>query len=122
MRRFLKPGGMLTAAFMAGLALCANAPAATAQESGTMTDYETLLALFEDWRDFETPEMADGAPDYSDAAMAEKQAGLETYRARLEAIDPNGWPVPRQVDYQIVRAEMNGLDFNIRLLQIRLDL
>ncbi|MBA4800843.1 MAG: DUF885 family protein [Euryhalocaulis sp.] len=117
MRRFLKPGGVLTAAFMAGLALFANVPAATAQESGTMTDYETLLALFEDWRDFETPEMTDGAPDYSDAAMAEKQAGLETYRARLEAIDPNGWPVPRQVDYQIVRAEMNGLDFNIRVLR-----
>ncbi|WP_022697401.1 DUF885 family protein [Euryhalocaulis caribicus] len=117
MRRFLKPGGVLTAAFMAALAICANVPAATAQESGTMTDYETLLALFEDWRDFETPEMTDGAPDYSDAAMAEKQAGLETYRARLEAIDPNGWPVPRQVDYQIVRAEMNGLDFNIRVLR-----
>lgn len=31
--------------------------------------------------------------------------------------DPSGWPVARQVDYHLVRAEMNGLDFNHRVLR-----
>src|SRR3712207_3560715 len=33
------------------------------------------------------------------------------------AIDPSGWPVAQQVDYHLVRAEMNGLDFNHRVLR-----
>lgn len=106
----------LGAALMTGLALCVSGPVA-AQQNGASEGYDNLLALFEDWRAFETPDMTGGAPDYSDDAITEKETGLETYRARLEAIDPSGWPTPQQVDYQIVRAEMNGLDFNIRVLQ-----
>jgi hypothetical protein len=49
--------------------------------------------------------------------MAKKHRGLETYQARLAAIDPSAWPVEQQVDYHLVRAEMNGLDFNLRVLQ-----
>ena len=30
---------------------------------------------------------------------------------------PDGWPIPQQVDYHIVRAEMNGLDFDHRVLK-----
>ena len=37
--------------------------------------------------------------------------------ARLAAIDPTGWPIPQQVDYYVVRAEMDGLDFNHRVLK-----
>ena len=36
---------------------------------------------------------------------------------RLAAIDPSGWPIPQQVDYHVVRAEMNGLDFDHRVLR-----
>ena len=36
---------------------------------------------------------------------------------RLTAIDPNLWPIPQQIDWQIVRAEMNGLDFDQRVLR-----
>ncbi len=34
---------------------------------------------------------------------------------RLAAMDISGWPVSQQVDYHIVRAEMNGLDFEHRV-------
>jgi uncharacterized protein DUF885 len=49
--------------------------------------------------------------------MREQHRALDGYRKRLAAIDPAGWPVPRQVDYHLVRAEMNGLDFDHRVLQ-----
>ncbi len=81
------------------------------------TDYRDLLQLFEDWRAFERPPTLDGAPDYSAAQTARRHAELKIYQARLRAIDPNGWPVPNQVDWHIVRAEMNGFDFNCRVLK-----
>ena len=33
------------------------------------------------------------------------------------AMDVSGWPVEQQVDWHLVRAEMNGMDFNIRVLK-----
>lgn len=78
---------------------------------------QDLVALFNDWRAFEQPEIAGGAPDYTAAAMAKKHQELKTYQARLSALDTTGWPVEWQVDYQLIRAEMNGMDFNIRVLQ-----
>ena len=49
--------------------------------------------------------------------MAVQHRDLSNYRRRLSAIDPARWPVPQQVDYHIVRAEMNGLDFDHRVLR-----
>jgi len=80
-------------------------------------DYAALLALYQDWRAFERPQMREGAPDYSAAAMARKQAELVTYQARCAAIDASHWTIAQQVDYQLVRAEMNGLDFDLRVLK-----
>ena len=79
--------------------------------------YEELLTLFADWRAFEQPEILDGAPDYTAEAMAKKHAELARYQLRLAALDPGSWPIARQVDYQLVRAEMNGMDFNVRVLE-----
>jgi hypothetical protein len=61
--------------------------------------------------------MRDGAPDYTAARMAAAHDELEDYRTRLEAIDSSDWPVAQQVDWHIVRAEMNGFDFNCRVLR-----
>jgi uncharacterized protein (DUF885 family) len=76
-----------------------------------------LVALFNDWRAFEQPRMNDGVPDYTVAAMTEQHAKLATFQRRLADMDTTGWTVHQQVDYQIVRAEMNGLDFSQRVLQ-----
>ena len=32
--------------------------------------YEDLVALFEEWREFQKPRVVDGVPDYTAAAMA----------------------------------------------------
>jgi Bacterial protein of unknown function (DUF885) len=79
--------------------------------------YQDLVALFNDWRAFQRPKVVDGVPDYTAAAMAAQHRELPGYQRRLAAIDPNGWPVPQQVDWHIIRAEMNGLDFDHRVIK-----
>lgn len=88
-----------------------------AEDSDAAGGYQDLLQLFADWREFERPPMRDGAPDYTAERFATAHAELADYQARLDAIDPSGWPVEQQVDWHLVRAEMNGFDFNHRVLK-----
>jgi hypothetical protein len=79
--------------------------------------YDELATLFQEWRAFERPAMREGAPDYTAETLARKHGELKKYQARLAALMPDGWPVAQQVDYHVLRAEMNGLDFNIRAMK-----
>jgi uncharacterized protein (DUF885 family) len=49
--------------------------------------------------------------------MAAQRSRLPEFQRRLQAFDPKGWPVSQQVDWNLVRAEMNGLDFDHRVLR-----
>ena len=80
-------------------------------------EYQELIKLFQDWRQFEQPPLRNGAPDYTVERFAQRYEQFKTYRSRLEAIDPTEWPTPDQVDWHLVRAEMNGFDFNHRVLK-----
>jgi hypothetical protein len=102
-------------AFVALAAGCDAPPRATS--SAKSTRYEDLTTLFGEWRTFQQPKRVDGAPDYSAAAMTAQARDLAGFVNRLTAIDPATWPIPQQVDYHIVRAEMNGLDFDHRVLK-----
>jgi len=84
---------------------------------GNSGPYDDLVALFKEWREFQKPRVADGVPDYSAAAMKEQKAKLPSFQKRLAAIDCARWPVAQQVDYHCVRAEMNGLEFDHRVLR-----
>ncbi len=77
--------------------------------------YEDLVSLFEEWRAFQQPPTTEGVPDYSARAMAAQYDDLDVYRRRLAAVDTTDWSVAQQVDYHLVRAEMNGLDFDHRV-------
>jgi len=79
--------------------------------------YNDLLTLFSEWRDFESPPLLDGAPDYTVEQFAARHDAFRTLEERLVAFDIDGWPIPEQVDWYLVRAEMNGYDFNVRILQ-----
>jgi uncharacterized protein (DUF885 family) len=79
--------------------------------------YPALVKLFQQWREFEHPVMKNNVPDYSASAMAAKAAALPRWRKRLDAIDPKSWPIEQQNDYKLMKAEMNGLDFNLRVLR-----
>ncbi len=76
-----------------------------------------LHALFADWRRWHDARPASGVPDYTPAATAARAAGLKGFEARLAAIDTAGWAAADQVDWQLVRAEMNGLKFDLEVAQ-----
>ncbi|MEZ5330823.1 MAG: DUF885 family protein [Thermoanaerobaculia bacterium] len=95
------------------LAVLAAVPAV----AQTPTGYDDLVALFQDWREFQRPFVRDGVPDYSAGAMAAQAAELPRWQARLYAIDRSSWPVAQQIDWHLVRAEMNGLDFDHKVLR-----
>nr|WP_310523496.1 DUF885 family protein [Polymorphobacter sp.] len=78
-------------------------------------NYGELTKLFADWRAYVTPAGTAGL-DYSPAAMARMKAAFPTFQARLNAIDRSGWRMAAQHDWQIVQTEMNGLDFDFRVL------
>jgi len=98
-------------------AALASTVACDAAEESPVDSYASLVQLFEDWRAFESPPKRDGAPDYTAERFVKAYGEVEEYRTRLTSIDPSGWPVEQQVDWHIVRAEMNGFEFNHRILK-----
>ncbi|HEY5691577.1 MAG TPA: DUF885 family protein [Cyclobacteriaceae bacterium] len=79
--------------------------------------YEELVQFFNDWREFESPDMIDGVPDYSASNMQKQQAELKNWQKRLNGFDTTGWPTKHQIDWYLIWAEMNGLDFEHRVKQ-----
>lgn len=105
-------------ATMVALLICAGlAASCSAADEPEPNSYDALVQLFEEWREFENPPLLDGAPDYTAERFARDYEEFGTLRARLEAIDPAAWPVAQQVDWHIVRAEMNGYEFNHKVLK-----
>ena len=83
----------------------------------TPDNYEDLQTLFKDWRVFESPPLLNGAPDYTKRQFKKRHRPFKALQKRLAKIDTTGWLVSMQVDWQIVEAEMNGYDFNRRVLK-----
>ncbi len=79
--------------------------------------YAQLTDFFTAWRKFQSPEMQDGVPDYSVAAMKKQHTALTTWQKDLAAFDTIDWPIKHQIDWHLVQAEMNGLDFDHRVIR-----
>jgi hypothetical protein len=94
--------------------VCAITAAVGHAQSST---YGQLLTLFKEWRAFEEPPRVNGVPDYSPATNARRLEELRGFQQRLRAIDTTGWSIPERVDHHLVRAEMNGMDYHLRVLQ-----
>ena len=80
-------------------------------------DYSDLVSLFKSWRVFENPPLLDGVPDYTQGTFDKRHSEFKTLQARLMAMDTSGWSISQQVDWHVVWAEMNGYDFNYRILK-----
>ena len=93
-------------AFMSSM-LCAQSP----------SGYSTLVTLYEDWRVFQRPPLVDDIPDYSPETMQRQYKTLPSYRTRLASIDTAGWPISARVDYLLLWAEMNGMEFDHTVLR-----
>jgi len=105
---------------MAGIACSTGSPPPSGDGStGALrsTSYDDLVSFFRGWREFQPPKVVDGVPDYTRAAMTAQRAGFADFERRLAAIDPGTWPVPQRVDYETVRAELRGFEFDHRVLR-----
>ena len=80
-------------------------------------NYTTLVELFTQWRIFEQPPLLNGAPDYTVASFNRRQPNFIQLRKKLLSIDTVGWSIKEKVDWRIIWAEMNGYDFNVRILK-----
>tara|TARA_B110000438_G_scaffold97070_1_gene96171 strand:- start:5713 stop:7338 length:1626 start_codon:yes stop_codon:yes gene_type:complete len=87
------------------------------QENSSKANYNTLVNLFEEWRTFETPPKLNGAPNYTKESFNKRQPNFNNLQTRLKEINIEEWPIHEQIDWHIVKAEMNGYDFNYRVLK-----
>ena len=79
--------------------------------------YQDLVDLFKDWRKFESPPLLNGAPDYTQERFSNDQEKFSELRDKLNNFNISKWSTSNQIDWHIVRAEMNGYDFNFRILR-----
>ena len=116
-----------TALFAAGaLAVLAVIPVVAQEDADAVHASPELLRLAEEWRAFRSPlfrprtwrpsAISDEIPDF--AAIAEEQrAGLEEFRSRLNALDRTDWPVHDQVDWLLLRAQLDDVYFEHHILR-----
>jgi len=110
-------GALLMLALTAGAA-GPQGQGRTQERSKPMNTHQDLVAFFKEWREFQKPPLADGVPDYTAAAMARQRRALDqVWKPRLAAFDTAAWTLADRNDYRIVEAELNGLDFDHRVLR-----
>ena len=84
-------------------------------ECSSQTNHNELEKFFIDWREFHSPNMINGVPDYSKTSMESRHQQLSDWQKKLSKFDTTGWSIQQQVDWYLVWAEMNGLDFAHRV-------
>lgn len=87
------------------------------QASFAQSDYKELETLYKEWRTFERPPLRRGAPDYTKGTFERRYTEFQQLQEKLLDIDTTGWEVAKKADWMIVWAEMNGFDFNHRILK-----
>ena len=111
MRTWVRRVGLLMVAAVASFATGAAASSAAVGEK------PPVEALFADWRAFETPPSQEGAPDYRASTFERRRTELARLRERLAALEASAGSTDARIDLALLRAEMNGFDFNLRVLQ-----
>jgi hypothetical protein len=107
---FQRAGAWVVLALMVS---AGSAPPASAAAGGD----SSVEGLFADWRAFEAPPFHAGAPDYRAATFAARRPGLARLRDRLQALAASASSTEARIDLALLRAEMDGFDFNLRVLQ-----
>ena len=89
------------------------AVSAVSQTAGSPQD--ALLQIFQSAQDLRQPEIVEGIPDFSAAAVERQKAGLAELRSRFDGLDPTGWEMTDRVDYLIVRSELDMLQYGLHV-------
>ena len=80
-------------------------------------NYTSLVSFFKEWRAFEKPSLLNGAPDYTAVNFNKRWAAFKSLQSRLNKMDTSSWTIEQKNDWMLVWAEMNGYDFNHRVLK-----
>lgn len=80
-------------------------------------DFQSFENFFSTWRSFESPPLLNGAPDYTQATFDTRYLTFQKLKSRLFSYKTKEWTTEEQIDWHIVRAEINGFDFNYRILK-----
>jgi len=106
-------------------AKCLLLPTVTAVLSGLLvtsaatgqTDagWEELISLNAELSELRSPRRVDGVPQFGSSAVAERAAAVTDVQARLRSIDASHWSVAGKVDYLLVWAKANGMEFEHRV-------
>ncbi|SVA07723.1 uncharacterized protein METZ01_LOCUS60577, partial [marine metagenome] len=83
----------------------------------SLAEYYSLVDLFEEFREHIKPKVINGLPDFTTAAMEKQYSGLILLQERLRDIEISDWDIPNQVDYHVLRSEMNGVEFDHSVLK-----
>ena len=79
--------------------------------------YPSLLQLCKELRLLERTSLPIGVPDYRIQTILKIQQTLLQYKARHANMDTIGWSTEQRIDYVLLLAEMNAVDYNCRILK-----
>lgn len=83
----------------------------------TNTNYLELIALFKVFRKLQEVPSEKRILYYTSDAIARRWEKLRDYQHQLQTFNVSEWTVSKKVNYHLVRAEMNGMEFNHRVLR-----
>jgi hypothetical protein len=98
----------------------------TLQAQAPDADYDRLVALHEELREYMLPGFTAGVvmdsgarigDVYADELMTQKLAGLGALETKLAALPVETWSRAGQVDYLAVKSILNGYRFNLEVLR-----
>ena len=124
-------GGSLSVVLFGLVCLLVSAlPVRSQQGAGAAVGPVELRALAQEffvWRAVTQPattddvnrvERPDGwVPDVSPEALLGEQQKLDAFRRRLESLEPQSWPLAGRVDYLLVRAALERVDWELNVLR-----
>ena len=81
------------------------------------SNFNQLESLFIQWRAFEAAPLHELAPDYRQQTFDQRHSQWAEFKAQLLALDKSNWTVPQQIDWFVMLAELNGYEFNVKVLK-----
>ena len=76
-----------------------------------------LIKMAEEVRALRSLRVAvDGVPDYKASAVKQRDQ-LPIVRQKLEALRPDGWSIHDKVDFLLLRAELNAVEFQLQVFR-----
>ncbi|WP_339767539.1 hypothetical protein [uncultured Paraglaciecola sp.] len=101
----------MRAIYIAAILICCTFAAKSS------SDFSQLETLFTQWRAFEVPPLHQLAPDYRQQTFNKREEQWSQFKSKLLSLDKADWTVEQQVDWFVMLAELNGYDFNSKVLK-----